>query len=127
MPVLPNGEPSIPEKVLLVGSNQLAFERLLDCVISTVIVVLVGQKVNTNDPSLGHIYKGHYEAGLLWMFLGMPIAVWIGILFGLATAGIGLVFPIVCWVALAWDAYNEKDRRHHHLTETSEADDESPD
>ena len=29
-------------------------------------------------PGLGHIYKGHYEAGLLWMFLGMPIAVWIG-------------------------------------------------
>ena len=23
-------------------------------------------------PGLGHIYKGHYEAGLLWMFLGMP-------------------------------------------------------
>jgi len=20
-------------------------------------------------PGLGHIYKGHYEAGLLWMFL----------------------------------------------------------
>ena len=67
-------------------------------------------------PGLGHIYKGHYEAGLLWMFLGMPIATFIGILLGLATAGIGLIFPILCWVALAWDAYNEKDRRHHHLT-----------
>jgi hypothetical protein len=78
-------------------------------------------------PGLGHIYKGHYEVGLLWMFFGMPIAVWIGILFGLATAGIGLAFPIVCWVALAWDAYNEKDRRHHHLTTTWADDDESPD
>ena len=78
-------------------------------------------------PGLGHIYKGHYEAGLLWMFLGMPIAVWIGVLFGLATAGIGLLFPILCWVALAWDAYNEKDRRHHHLTSTWADDDESPD
>ena len=26
-------------------------------------------------PGLGHIYKGHYEAGLLWMFLGMPFAI----------------------------------------------------
>src|SRR5438552_801542 len=57
-------------------------------------------------PGLGHIYKGHYEAGFLWMFLGMPTAIWIGILFGLATAGVGLLFPILCWAVLAWDAYN---------------------
>ena len=67
-------------------------------------------------PGFGHIYKGHYEAGLLWMFFGMPVAMWIGILLALATAGIGLIIPILCWVGLAWDAYNEKDRRHHHLT-----------
>jgi hypothetical protein len=78
-------------------------------------------------PGLGHIYKGHYEAGFLWMFLGMPLAIWIGILFGLATAGVGLLFPILCWVALGWDAYNEKDRRHHHLASTWPDDDESPD
>jgi hypothetical protein len=78
-------------------------------------------------PGLGHIYKGHWEAGLLWMFLGMPMAIWIGILFGLATAGIGLLFPILCWVGLAWDAYNEKDRRHHHLTSQWAEDDESQD
>jgi hypothetical protein len=78
-------------------------------------------------PGLGHIYKGHYEMGLIWMFLGMPIAIWIGILFGLATAGIGLLFPIVCWAALAVDAYNEKNRRHHHLTAPWADDDESQD
>jgi hypothetical protein len=78
-------------------------------------------------PGLGHIYKGHYEAGFLWMFLGMPVAMWIGILFGLATAGIGLLFPILCWAALAVDAYNEKDRRHHHLTSQWADDDESQD
>jgi hypothetical protein len=44
---------------------------------------------------------------VFFMFLGMPMAVWIGILLGLATAGIGLLFPILCWVALAFDAYNE--------------------
>jgi hypothetical protein len=78
-------------------------------------------------PGLGHIYKGHYGVGLLWMFLGMPFTIWIGILLSLATAGIGLLFPILCWVALAWDAYNEKDRRHHHLTATWADDDDSPD
>jgi hypothetical protein len=78
-------------------------------------------------PGLGHIYKGHYEAGLLWMFLGMPFAIWIGIMLSLATAGLGLFLPILCWVGLAWDAYNEKDRRRHHLTATWADDDESPD
>jgi hypothetical protein len=78
-------------------------------------------------PGLDHIYKGHFEAGFLWMFLGMPMAVWIGILLGLATAGIGLLFPILCWVALAFDAYNEEDRRHHHLTSPWADDDESQD
>ena len=77
-------------------------------------------------PGLGHIYKGHYEAGLLWMFLGMPFAIWIGIILSLATAGLGLLFPVLCWLGLAWDAYNEKDRRHrHHMTWAD--DDESPD
>jgi hypothetical protein len=66
-------------------------------------------------PGLGHIYKGHFEAGLAWMFFGMPLAVFVGILFGLATAGIGLFFPILCWVAVAFDAYFEKDRRRHHM------------
>ncbi len=65
-------------------------------------------------PGLGQIYKGHYESGLLWLCLGMPIAIFIGILFGLATAGIGLIFPLLCWAALAVDAYYEKDLRVHH-------------
>jgi hypothetical protein len=77
-------------------------------------------------PGLGHIYKGHYEMGLIWMFLGMPIAIFVGIISILGTAGVGLLFPIGCWAALAYDAYRKKDRRHHHHL-TSEADDESPD
>jgi hypothetical protein len=71
--------------------------------------------VLTIVPGLGHIYKGHLAAGLVWMFFGIPLAIWIGILLGLATAGVGLLFPILCWVALAFDAYNEKNRRSHHL------------
>ena len=74
----------------------------------------------------GHIYKCYYEMGLFLMFLGMPIAIFIGIISILGTAGVGLLFPIGCWAALAYDAYRKKDRRHHHHL-TSEADDESPD
>jgi hypothetical protein len=77
-------------------------------------------------PGLGHIYKGHYEMGVFLMVLGMPIAIFVGIISILGTAGISLLFPIVCWAALAYDAYRKKDRRHHHHL-TSEADDESPD
>jgi TM2 domain-containing membrane protein YozV len=65
-------------------------------------------------PGLGQIYKGHYAAGFIWMFVGMPVAIWIGILLGLATAGLGLLFPIACWAALVFDAYNERDLRKHH-------------
>ena len=71
-------------------------------------------------PGLGQVYKGHVGSGLLWMLVGMPLALWIGILLSLATAGIGLVLPLLCWVALAVDAYYEVDRRrrrHHHFAE----------
>ena len=79
-------------------------------------------------PGLGHIYKGHYAAGFLWMLFGMPMAIWVGLLLGLATAGFGLLVPIVCWIAVAFDAYNEKDRRRHHLLlRTLEQDDEVQD
>jgi hypothetical protein len=77
-------------------------------------------------PGLGHIYKGHYEMGLFLMFLGMPIAIFVGIISILGTAGLSLLFPIGCWAALAYDAYRKNDRRHHHHL-TSEADDESQD
>ena len=78
-------------------------------------------------PGLGHIYKGHYEAGFLWMFLGMPIAIFVGIISILGTAGLGLLFPIGCWAALAYDAYRKKDRRPHHLTSKWEDEDEPQD
>lgn len=65
-------------------------------------------------PGLGHIYKGHYAAGFIWMFVGMPVAIWIGILLGLATAGLGLLFPIACWAALTVDAFYARDLHKHH-------------
>jgi TM2 domain-containing membrane protein YozV len=76
-------------------------------------------------PGLGHIYKGHYGTGFAWMFVGMPIVLWIGILLSLATAGVGLLVPITCWAALAVDAYCERDlRRHHWFLPSSDGADE---
>ena len=77
-------------------------------------------------PGLGHIYKGHLGAGFIWMFFGMPLVFWIGILLGLATAGLGLLVPIICWIGLAFDAYYERDLRKHHwlMPESDGADEE---
>ncbi|MGZ5023592.1 MAG: hypothetical protein ACXWBS_01885 [Chthoniobacterales bacterium] len=74
----------------------------------------IAAALSTFLPGLGQIYKGHVEAGLIWMLLGMPIAIFAGILLGLATAGIGLVVPVVCWTGLVIDAYYEKDLRKRH-------------
>ncbi len=65
-------------------------------------------------PGLGQIYKGHYASGFIWMFVGMPVAIWVGILLGFATAGLGLLVPIACWAGLVFDAYYERDLRKHH-------------
>jgi len=79
-------------------------------------------------PGLGHIYKGHLAAGFIWMFFGMPLAIWVGILLGLATAGFGLLFPIICWVGLGFDAYYERDlRKHHWLMPTTDGREEEDD
>lgn len=64
-------------------------------------------------PGLGHLYKGRYLAGLAILLIGVPLGVWCGILLTLATAGIGLLFPIFCWVMVGVDAYFEADRRRN--------------
>ena len=79
-------------------------------------------------PGLGHVYKGHYATGFIWMFVGMPVAVWVGILLSLATAGLGLIIPIVCWAFLTYDAYVERDlQKHHWLLPTTDGSEESDD
>lgn len=65
-------------------------------------------------PGLGQIYKGHNEAGFFWLIIGMPAVVFAGILLALATAGIGLLLPLVCWAAVVTDAYMERDLKAHH-------------
>ena len=75
-------------------------------------------------PGLGQIYKGHFSAGFFWMLIGVPLALWVGLLLTLATAGLSMLIPLVCWAAVAFDPYNKRDiRRHHWLPSLS--DDES--
>lgn len=75
---------------------------------------VIAAVLSTIIPGLGQVYKGHFASGFLWMLAGMPLALWIGILLSLATAGIGLLLPLICWAALAVDAYYEVDLRRHH-------------
>lgn len=65
-------------------------------------------------PGLGHIYKGCYAMGLAILLLGVPIGLWAGILFSLATAGVGLLLPACLWAIVVTDAYYRKNRRRHH-------------
>lgn len=65
-------------------------------------------------PGLGHIYKGYYAQGALILLLGVPLALWMGILLSLATAGVGLLLPVAAWAIVVADAYVMKDHRHHH-------------
>lgn len=65
-------------------------------------------------PGLGHIYKGHYAAGIFTMVLGIPVVLWVGILLSLATAGIGLLVPVGCWASVILSAYFAKDLRKRH-------------
>ena len=87
---------------------------------------VIAAVLSTIVPGLGQVYKGQHISGFIWMFAGMPLAIWVGILLSLATAGIGLLLPLVCWAAQAVDAYYEVDLRrlrHHHLAEPTIYDD----
>jgi hypothetical protein len=65
-------------------------------------------------PGLGHIYKGYYAVGAFTLLLGVPVVIWIGLLLSLATAGVGMLIPLVCWATVAFNAYYTRDRRKHH-------------
>jgi len=65
-------------------------------------------------PGLGHIYKGHFGMGIMFMLL-FPVFVYSGIVMALATAGFGLFLPITYMFAVGWHAYQLEDHRKHHL------------
>jgi hypothetical protein len=65
-------------------------------------------------PGMGHLYKGHYLAGCFIMLLGIPIGVVVGIFLSLATAGIGLLVPVLFWAMVVVHAYLATDYRKHH-------------
>ena len=66
-------------------------------------------------PGAGHLYKGRYLVGALLILLGIPVVVWTGILLSLATAGLGLLVPVLFWAATAVNAYCATDLRKHHM------------
>lgn len=65
-------------------------------------------------PGLGHIYKGYYLHGLCLMLLA-PLMIFVGLVTSLATLGVGLLLPVIYWIAVAISAYHMSDHRKHHL------------
>lgn len=63
-------------------------------------------------PGLGHIYKAHYRCGFEIMLIS-PFFIWAGIILGWATAGIGLLLPVLYLLFVSWHAYSIEDKRHH--------------
>ena len=63
-------------------------------------------------PGLGHIYKGHYKKGIGLLIIS-PFFIWAALILGFATAGIGLVVPLLFLVLIGWHAYSIDDRRKH--------------
>ncbi len=65
-------------------------------------------------PGLGHIYKGYYWQGLCLLLLA-PMMIFTGLVTSLATLGVGLLLPVVYWIAVAVSAYHMVDHRKHHM------------
>ncbi len=63
-------------------------------------------------PGLGHIYKGQYRIGAGLMIIS-PFLIWVALIMGFATAGIGLLIPFFFLIAIGWHAYNVEDKRKH--------------
>ena len=65
-------------------------------------------------PGLGHIYKGYFWKGI-GLFLIAPATIWAGLIAAWATLGFSILFPIVYWVFVVYDAYTTEDRRKSHV------------
>jgi TM2 domain-containing membrane protein YozV len=60
-------------------------------------------------PGLGHIYKGHKFAGILWMFGAIPVGIFV-LLAAFASAGWGLGLFFFYLIAVMLHAYAVDDR-----------------
>jgi len=63
-------------------------------------------------PGLGHIYKGQYRTGACLLIIS-PLFIWVALILGFATAGIGLLVPFFFLILIGWHAYNSEDKRKH--------------
>ena len=64
-------------------------------------------------PGLGHAYKGYYAHALGILFL-VPAILFASVLLGLATFGLGLLLPLVFWIAIGIQAYYLSEHRKEH-------------
>lgn len=60
-------------------------------------------------PGLGHIYKGHKLAGLLWMLGAIPVGIFV-LLAAIASAGFGIGLFFFYLIAVMLHAYAIEDR-----------------
>lgn len=63
-------------------------------------------------PGLGHLYKGHFREGVAFLIVS-PLFIWAGLILGFATAGFGLLAPVVYVIIVGWHAYSIEDKRNH--------------
>ncbi|MBA3543382.1 MAG: hypothetical protein H0T83_02935 [Chthoniobacterales bacterium] len=61
-------------------------------------------------PGLGHIYKGYRLIGMLFMFVGTPMAVGLALLIATGTAGFGFFLLPIYWVAVMIHVWGTPDR-----------------
>ncbi len=66
-------------------------------------------------PGLGHIYKGHYVAGVGYLLVGIPIVAGVTGLLLLATFGLSLALPLIYIAVAAAHAYASEDLQRHPL------------
>lgn len=69
-------------------------------------------------PGLGHLFKGYYGLGFGLMLVGFPLSLFVGILVGFCTLGLGLILPVMFWIGVMGHAYciDSRHHVHHHTT-----------
>ncbi|MBA3963874.1 MAG: hypothetical protein H0X40_18510 [Chthoniobacterales bacterium] len=71
-------------------------------------------------PGLGHIYKGYRVLGVLFMFVGAPMAVALALLIATGTAGFGFFLLPIYWIAVMVHVWAIPDRIAPNISDEGE-------